>query len=190
MPKKDKSSGLLASNGGLSDKFRAVLREVFARFDADTDGALSLKELEQFAVASKSGGDLSLDELKQLGKFFDTDIKGNITLKGFEQMYQMQTAQQAADTWRDLTNLGYTKSLDTLGPPPSIATPVKAAGEGMEELRSALAQLKTDPDNAAHNRRVGYALKAMGRDEAAAKSLAKADELENNQAQSTVNEID
>ena len=90
-----KSNGLLAANGGISDKFKAVLGEIFQRFDADRDNALSLKELEDFAVASRSGGDLVQDELRQLGKFFDTDAKGNITLKGFEQMYLMQTGQQA-----------------------------------------------------------------------------------------------
>ena len=92
---KKESNGLLAANGGLSEKFKAVLGEIFRRFDTDRDNALSLKELEDFAVASKSGGDLVQDELRQLGKFFDTDSKGNITLKGFEQMYLMQTGQQA-----------------------------------------------------------------------------------------------
>ena len=86
------------------------------------------------------------------------------------------------DTWRDLLNLGYSKSLDLLGtaPPPS---PTKPVMEGMDELRSALALLKTEPENPSVHRRVAAALKATGRDEAAAKSVAKAEALEKIQAE-------
>ena len=61
--------GLMEKNGDLTKQLKAVLREVFDRFDADRDGALNKKELEAFAVASKTGENLSQDEIKQLGTF-------------------------------------------------------------------------------------------------------------------------
>ena len=64
----------------------------------------------------------------------------------------------------------------------------------MDELRAALVELKENGDSAAAHRRVGQALKAMGRDAAAEKSLLKAQELDKaagvTDAASTVQELD
>lgn len=187
---KGEKAGLLETNGALTPKFKAVIGEVFGRFDADGDGALSLPELEAFARASESGKELEKGELQQLGQFFDTDSKGNLTLKGFEQMYVMQTNQQAADTWRDIANLGYEKSLDLLGTKP-------AAADSMSELREAMMALKTDSESAAAHRRVGTALRTMGREDAAVRSFKQAETLEALEAaasaapaESTVDDMD
>lgn len=91
--KKDLKTGLIERNA-LTPAFRSVLREVFNRFDLNQDKALCRDELEGFAKATQSGSEIGKDELKQLGQFFDTNTKGNLTLKGFEQMYLMQTNQQ------------------------------------------------------------------------------------------------
>ena len=92
-------------------------------------------------------------------------------------MYLMQTGTQASDTWRDLANLGYSQSLELLGTPPVKAKPEDTAVQ-MNELRTALAELKSHPESAAVHRRVGNALKAIGRDEAAARSMQQAEALE------------
>ena len=42
--KKAAKEGLVERNGALSKKFKTILREVFDRFDADKDGALSHAE--------------------------------------------------------------------------------------------------------------------------------------------------
>ena len=172
---KGAKAGLLQSNGALTPEFQTVLREIFGTYDKDCDGALSLEELETFATASKSGEKINDAELKQLGTFFETNSKGWLTLKGFEQMYIMQTQQTASDVWRDLQNLGYKPSLELLGTGP-IAQPPKTVDP--EELRAALVALKTDAESPAAHRRVGEALKGMGRDEAAARSFKQAEEIE------------
>jgi len=188
-----KKAVLLDPSGehGLSDPFRVVLIEVFERFDVDRDGALCRDELQNFAVAANAGEDLQDDEVEQLQQFFETDGKGNLTLKGFLQMYHMQTTARSSDTWRDLQRLGYQPSLEPLNGPRPAQSAVESLAQSpaaapaavdqkalMEELRGALAEMKVQPECAAAHRRVGAALQALGRDEAAARSLQQAEQLE------------
>lgn len=185
--------GLMEKNGDLTKQLKAVLREVFDRFDADRDGALNKKELEAFAVASKTGENLSQDEIKQLGTFFDTNANGDLTHKGFEQMYLMQTASTPEDTWRDIKALGYEKTLELLGTSPAPAPAAPPSADAMSELREALAELKLKPEEASAHRRVGVCLQQLGREENAKKSFAQAEELEKKAAAlaaSTVEDID
>lgn len=190
---KDLKQGLIEKNGDLSKQLKAVLGEIFTRFDADGDGALSRQELETFANTSQTGSNLSEDEIKQLGTFFDTNDKGQLTRKGFEQMYLMQSGSQPDDTWKDLKTLGYSKSLELLGttaPPPVKAPP---AAQAMDSLRTALAELKVSPDSASAHRRVGVCLQELGREEAAKKSFAAADDIDQREARkldSTVEDCD
>jgi len=188
---KGEKAGLLETNGALTPKFTDVLREVFGRFDIDRDGALSLAELEAFANASKSGEKIDEAELKQLGTFFEVNESGFLTCKGFEQMYAMQCGQAPADVWRDLKNLGYQRSLDLLGTSAPAAAP---PAEPAVELRAALMALQEQGESAAAHRRVGKALQAMGREEAAARSFKQADECAASapaeQQPSTVEDLD
>uniref|UniRef100_A0A6V3YNE6 EF-hand domain-containing protein n=1 Tax=Prymnesium polylepis TaxID=72548 RepID=A0A6V3YNE6_9EUKA len=214
-----KKEHLLDPNGqyGLSDKFRLCLSEVFERFDEGKDGALSRDELQNFAVAANAGNNLQDDEVTQLQQFFETNSKGELTLKGFMQMYHMQTTARSSDTWKDLQRLGYLPNLEPAsGPrPPQASTPPAAekpaaAAEApaaaaeveappkpeskadnqkaliMDELRAALAAMKGQPESADAHRRVGAALKALGRDEAAARSMQQADTLEGKEAAAAV----
>ena len=188
--------GLLEKNGDLTKQMKLVLGEIFTRFDADGDDALSQAELEAFAVASKTGEGINEDEIKQLGTFFDTDPKGNLTRKGFEQMYLMQSNSQPDDTWRDLKALGYSKALDLLGitsPPRAEKPPNPSPTEAMNELREALSELKLAPEKASAHRRVGVCLQQLGRDEAAKREFDQAEELEKKakeELDSTINELD
>ena len=100
---------------------------------------------------------------------------------GFEQMYLQQTNFEPADTWRDLTRLGYTADLE----PREGAPAEPSAEELMGELRAALTDLKLKADNPLAHRRVGEALKAMGRDEAAEKSFQQAQALATAAAKAT-----
>ena len=96
---------------GLTDKFRIVLREVFERFDEDKDGVLNREELQNFAVAANAGSDLEDDEVEQLQQFFECNDKGHLTMKGFFQMYHMQTSSRSSDTWKDMQRLGVPSEL-------------------------------------------------------------------------------
>lgn len=185
--KKAAKQGLVEKNGSLTEPFRKVLGEVFRRFDVDKDGSLSPAELEAFAVASGTGSKIDEDERKQLGVLFDADKSGNITKKGFEQMYMMQVGHNADDVWRDVEKLGYTKSLELLDPAAAETEEAKEAekaeaaarqAELMEEMKAALMELKVNQESAGAHRRMGEALEALGRSEAAAKSFLKASELD------------
>ena len=185
--KKAAKQGLVEKNGALTHGFRMVLGEVFRQFDVDGDGALNEAELECFAVSSGTGEKIDGDERKQLGVLFDVDKSGNITKKGFEQMYLMQTSHQPEDVWRDLQKLGYSKSLELKDPAKADEEAAKEAAKEeaaalqaarSEEMKAALAELKLNQDSAVAHRRVGNALEALGRNEAAAKSFLKASELD------------
>ena len=185
--KKAAKQGLVEKNGALTVPFRMVLGEVFRRFDVDGDGALNESELESFAVSSGTGEKIDGDERKQLGVLFEVDKAGNITKKGFEQMYLMQVSHQPEDVWRDLEKLGYDKSLELKDPAKADEEAAKEAAKAeadalqaarMEEMKEALTELKLNQDSAAAHRRVGEALEALGRNEAAAKSFLKASELD------------
>lgn len=63
------------------------------------------------------------------------------------------------------------------------------AAERMEEMKAAMGALKLHQDSAEAHRRVGKALEALGRGEAAARSFLKASELDG-KLNSTVEEID
>ena len=185
-PKQAAKAGLVEKNGALSPRFRAVLAEIFKRFDADGDGALGMPELEAFAKASGTGT-VTAEDQRQLGKLFDADANGNLTLKGFCDMYLMQTNHNAEDTWRDLVRLGYSKELEVLNA--SETSTEDLTKIRMDEMRAALAELKDAPDSASAHRRVGGALEALGRADAAQKEYRQADELEA-KANSTVEEQD
>ena len=197
--KKALKVGLVEKNGALTPNFKTVLGEVFRRFDVDGDGALSEVELEAFATTSGSGSKIDAAERRQLGTLFDTDKAGNLTKKGFEQMYQMNIGHQPEDVWNDLTKLGYDRT--ALAPrDPAAAAAADAAeaakaaeaalvAERMEEMKAAMGALKLHQDSAEAHRRVGKALEALGRGEAAARSFLKASELDG-KLNSTVEEID
>ena len=221
--KRAAKQGLVEKNGACTDQFRAVLREIFRRFDCDRDGALSMGELEEFARASGTGSQIQRDEHKQvsppsrppdpsptlpcpahrpprahpsrrqLSALFDTDARGNLTLKGFEQMYLMQTNHQPDDTWRDLEKLGYDRSSLALLHPEAVeedaASPEALQAARMEEMRAALTELKVDGESASAHRRMGRALDALGRTEAAQREYAQAESLES-KAASTIDEQD
>ena len=175
--KKAAKEGLVEKNGSATRPFQAVLAEIFRRFDKDRDGVWNMAELDAFARASQTGN-ITKEDRTQLGTMFDVDAKGDLTPKGFEQMYLMQTAHDPMDVWKDLERLGYSKSLELLGDEQGASLDAAAEKSRKEELMAALSALKLEPESAAAHRRVGAALTALGRAEAAQKSLAKATELE------------
>lgn len=178
--KKAAKEGLLQKSGAATPQFKLVLGEIFRRFDKDGDDALCFSELDAFAKESQTGS-LTAEDQAQLRVLFDCNAKGDLTLKGFEQMYLVQTNHQPDDTWKDLEKLGYAKSLELLTPPgeaEAAAAAKELAKAQTAELMAALAELKVAPESAAANRRVGFALEAMGREAQAQKSFAKAEELD------------
>ena len=181
--RKAAKEGLVKKNGDLEDTFKAVLGEIFRRFDKDGDGALCEAELEEFATTSGSGKNVAEDRA-QLQSYFDCNSKGDLTYKGFEQMYAMQIGHEAETTWKDLEQLGYKKPLALLDPEAASAEALAKAK--MDELRNALTDLKLAP--APRRTDAPATLQALGRTEAAQREYAQAEALE--KAPSTVDDQD
>ena len=95
----------------LDPQLERVLLEVFAKFDADDDGALNEAELQTFAAACNDGEELGEDELQQISDYFEVSDDGALTKAGFFQMVYMQTTSRPQDTWNDLKALGYDETL-------------------------------------------------------------------------------
>ncbi|KAI9599455.1 hypothetical protein BDF19DRAFT_492928 [Syncephalis fuscata] len=89
----------------------AALKEIFNRFDVDKDGALSLKELNAFAVAT-NGDSFTEETIEEIQENFDVNDNNDLTLRGFLEMYTLQTMSEPEETWRDLRKLGYNDQLE------------------------------------------------------------------------------
>lgn len=193
MPGKKKSSPAKAKKAGkekaplldgewFSAPLLAALEVEFAHFDADNDGKWSVAELQAFARACNDGEALEADEVEQVLSFFEVEA-GALTKRGFFQMYHTQTTARPEDTWRDLHALGYdatlaprrTSEADTQAAEAAAAAALRAQHE--ETLRGALVAVQGNPHSASAHHEVALALRALGKEEAAERSLAKANQL-------------
>jgi Ca2+-binding EF-hand superfamily protein len=85
----------------LTEHFEGVLRTLFKRFDADKDGILSIKELNDFSKACNAGKDFSSDEIEEMRDYLDWDERADgLKEYGFLQMYHLQTTSEPAETWK------------------------------------------------------------------------------------------
>ena len=125
------------------------------------------------------------EDRAQLQSYFDCNSKGDLTYKGFEQMYTMQIGHEAETTWKDLEQLGYKKPLALLDPEAASAEALAKAK--MDELRNALTDLKLAPSAPKAHRRAGDATGARPHRGRAAQ-YAQAEALE--KAPSTVDDQD
>ncbi|KAF9933734.1 hypothetical protein FBU30_004535 [Linnemannia zychae] len=101
---------LIDEDGALTKACEDALIAIFERYDVDKDGALSTAELDAFA--KDTNGDV-FDEAtrEEIDMFLDLDEKGQLTLKGFIQMYNLQTSSEPEETWKDLQKHGYDNNL-------------------------------------------------------------------------------
>ncbi|KAG0302225.1 hypothetical protein BGZ98_007683, partial [Dissophora globulifera] len=51
------------------------------------------------------------DTRAEITEFLDLDESGQLTLKGFLQMYNLQTSSEPEETWKDLQKHGYDTKL-------------------------------------------------------------------------------
>ncbi|KAJ3269436.1 hypothetical protein HDV01_001392 [Terramyces sp. JEL0728] len=78
---------------------KKALVEIFLKYDADKDGVLNPQELDAF-VMETSGHTFSETERQELLYFDNKD--GQLTLKGFLEMYQLQSLSDPEETTKDL----------------------------------------------------------------------------------------
>ncbi|KAG0022026.1 hypothetical protein BGZ81_008710 [Podila clonocystis] len=101
---------LIDEDGGLTQECEDALVAIFERYDVDKDGALSNAELDAFAKDT-NGDVFDEDTRNEITEFLDLNSKGYLTLKGFLQMYNLQTSSEPEETWKDLQKHGYDTQL-------------------------------------------------------------------------------
>ncbi|KAF9951393.1 hypothetical protein BGZ72_007100 [Mortierella alpina] len=101
---------LIDEEGALTQECEDALVAIFNCYDVDKDGALSNAELDAFA--RDTNGDVFDEDMRaEIDEFLDLDDKGQLTLKGFLQMYNLQTSSEPEETWKDLQKHGYDTKL-------------------------------------------------------------------------------
>ncbi|KAJ7063214.1 hypothetical protein C8F01DRAFT_1131973 [Mycena amicta] len=118
---------LLDDEGGISDQLEVCLKHIFAKYCVPPpptasisdkhvllvppDGAyLSQDGLDQWAKDT-NGHPFSQETKEELVEFLDVTAAGELTFKGFLQIYQLQTENDEEETWRDLSNHGFDRTL-------------------------------------------------------------------------------
>ncbi|KAG0002403.1 hypothetical protein BGZ65_002659 [Modicella reniformis] len=101
---------LVDEEGALTQECENALIALFEKYDKDNDGVLNRQELDAFATDT-NGSPFDEDSLEEIHQFFDLDNNGNLTIKGFLQMYNLQTSSEPEETWKDLQKHGYDANL-------------------------------------------------------------------------------
>ncbi|KIJ16803.1 hypothetical protein PAXINDRAFT_112904 [Paxillus involutus ATCC 200175] len=119
---------LLDDDGAISQKLEACLKHIFTKYCRPPPPAMSRKSLGLSLLSPPEGAYLTpegLDEWArdtngapftqetkdELIEFLDVTDDGGLTLKGFMQIYQLQTENDEEETWRDLSNHGFDRTL-------------------------------------------------------------------------------
>ncbi len=84
-----------------------VLQEIFERFDKNLSNCLEVEELNEFASAC-NGKPFSREEKDEIKEYFDC-LAGNLTFKGFCEMYHLQSISEPEITVKDFIKMGYSE---------------------------------------------------------------------------------
>ncbi|KAJ3812364.1 hypothetical protein F5876DRAFT_37558 [Lentinula aff. lateritia] len=116
---------LLDDDGAISESFENCLRHIFAKYCIPKSSSPFSGELPPNAYLDSAGLDtwasdtngepFSEDTKEEILQFMDVTDEGNLTFKGFLQVYQLQTENDEEETWRDLSKHGYDRSLVFVG---------------------------------------------------------------------------
>ncbi|EMD38421.1 hypothetical protein CERSUDRAFT_113578 [Gelatoporia subvermispora B] len=120
---------LLDDEGAISEQFEICLKHIFARYctpppprpSPSSAGQISLLAPPEGAYLTTDGLDAWAKDTngqpfddatkEELLEFMDVTDDGGLTLKGFMQIYQLQTENDEEETWKDLSKHGFDRSL-------------------------------------------------------------------------------
>jgi len=116
---------LLHTDGSISVQLEHCLKHIFAKyctppplvtgergiFLTPPEGSyLTPQGLDAWA-RDTNGAPFSTETREELREFMDVTDEGWLTFKGFLQIYQLQTENDEEETWRDLSNHGFDRTL-------------------------------------------------------------------------------
>ncbi|KAF8969995.1 hypothetical protein BDZ97DRAFT_1793854 [Flammula alnicola] len=119
------NSLLLDDEGGITDQLEACLKHIFAKYctpsvertsdesillTPPSNAYLSDDGLQKWALET-NGEPFSDETREEVVESFDVTDDGNLTFKGFLQLYQLQTENEEDETWKDLQKHGFDRSL-------------------------------------------------------------------------------
>lgn len=118
---------LLDDDGGISEQLEVCLKHIFAKYCTPPpipgpsgapvglllppNGAYLSKEgLDAWAIDT-NGNPFDDETKEELIDFMDVTDNGDLTFKGFLQVYQLQTENDEEETWKDLSSHGFDRTL-------------------------------------------------------------------------------
>ncbi|KAF8163223.1 hypothetical protein B0H34DRAFT_694594 [Crassisporium funariophilum] len=116
---------LLDDEGDISDQLEICLKHIFSKYctppvpkPADSsvlltppaNACLTTAGLDAWA-RDTNGAPFSQETKDELSEFLDVTDDGDLTFKGFLQIYQLQTENSEEETWRDLSKHGFDRTL-------------------------------------------------------------------------------
>ncbi|KAF8894543.1 hypothetical protein BD779DRAFT_845546 [Infundibulicybe gibba] len=120
---------LLDDEGNISGQFENCLKHIFGKYCIPPAPTLDTKDAERVALLTPppnaylspegldawardtNGAPFSQETKDELVEFLDVTDDGGLTFKGFLQIYQLQTENDEEETWRDLSNHGFDRTL-------------------------------------------------------------------------------
>ncbi|KAJ3499568.1 hypothetical protein NLJ89_g10087 [Agrocybe chaxingu] len=115
---------LIDDEGTITDLLEACLKHIFAKYCTPSvprtsettllvppaDAYLSAEGLDKWAVDT-NGEPFSEETKEEVVESFDVTDDGKLTLKGFIQLYQLQTQSDEEETLKDLQKHGFDRRL-------------------------------------------------------------------------------
>ncbi|GAA6060146.1 hypothetical protein JCM10212_001443 [Sporobolomyces blumeae] len=125
---------LLDGEGAISERLHDILKTVFHKYSkapvkpkGDSDEKVCGREgLDAFA-RDTNGQEMTDETYNEIVEYLDVTDDGELTFKGFIQLYQLQTENDPAETENDLRAWGYVPS--TLEPASTDKPNDKATGD-------------------------------------------------------------
>ncbi|GAA6013130.1 hypothetical protein JCM11491_005190 [Sporobolomyces phaffii] len=114
---------LLDAEGAISDQLYEVLKEVFARYakppakpKGDEDAKVCARSALNAFARDTNGQEMTDETYNEIVEYLDVTDDGELTIKGFVQLYQLQTENDASETEKDLRAWGYVPATLELDP--------------------------------------------------------------------------
>ncbi|EUC66159.1 EF-hand 1, calcium-binding site protein, putative [Rhizoctonia solani AG-3 Rhs1AP] len=138
---------LLDSNGAVSNKFEAALAHIFHKYSKHSIDKTPTKTRPPMlplasSVLTEAGLDAwardttglswSADTKEELKSTLDVNERGELTFRGFVQIYQLQAESDEAETWRELSAHGFDRDLNLVSTRrEDVETPVPTPTAGI-----------------------------------------------------------